>query len=54
MRDPQPLHVWSELLRTIVVALQRRGESDGVASFLYQLLALDTTADEWQDILGLD
>jgi hypothetical protein len=48
LKDPKPLQLWAELVRTVIVALQRRGESDGVANFLYQLLALDTAAAEWQ------
>ena len=53
LEDPKPLQLWAELVRTIIVALQRRGESDGVANFLYQLLALDTAAAEWQQVLKL-
>ena len=52
-QDLQPLQLWAELLRTVVLALQRRGESDGVANFLYQLLAMDTAASEWQDVLQI-
>lgn len=52
-QDLQPLQLWAELLRTAVLALQRRGESDGVAVFLYQLLAMDTAASEWQDVLQM-
>ena len=53
LEDPRPLQIWAELVRTVIVALQRRGESDGVANFLYQLLALDTAAAEWQQVLKL-
>jgi len=45
------LSVWSNLARTMVLAHQRRGESDLVAHWLYQLLALDTTAEEWAHAL---
>jgi hypothetical protein len=31
----------------MVLAHQRRGESDLVAHWLYQLLALDSKAEEW-------
>lgn len=41
------VHVWADMARTMVMAHQRRGESDLVAHWLYQLLALDTTAEEW-------
>lgn len=39
--------VWSEMARTMVTAHQRRGESDLVAHWLYQAMALDTRAPEW-------
>lgn len=39
--------VWSNMARTMVLAHQRRGESDYVAHWLYQLLALDSRAEEW-------
>lgn len=39
--------VWANMARTMVMAHQRRGESDLVAHWLYQLLALDTAAEEW-------
>jgi hypothetical protein len=45
------LAVWSSLARTMVTAHQRRGESDMVAHWLYQLLALDTQAVEWGHVL---
>jgi hypothetical protein len=35
----------------MVTAHQRRGESDYVAHWLYQLLALDTQAVEWGHVL---
>lgn len=41
------IHLWADMARTMVMAHQRRGESDLVAHWLYQLLALDTTAEEW-------
>ena len=44
--------LFAESLRLAVVAHQRRGESDLVAHFLYQLLALDPTAPEWDLMLG--
>eukprot|EP00775_Hariotina_reticulata_P004608 gene4608-4862_t len=43
--------VWSNLARTMVLAHQRRGESDLVAHWLYQLLALDSSAEEWAHAL---
>ena len=39
------------LVRSMVVAHQRRGESDLVSFYLYQLLALDPSAQEWSDML---
>jgi hypothetical protein len=44
--------VWAELARTLVMAHQRRGESDLVAHWMYQALALDTRAPEWAHLLG--
>lgn len=44
--------VWSEMARTMVMAHQRRGESDLVAHWMYQALALDTRAPEWAHALG--
>ena len=44
--------VWAELARTLVMAHQRRGESDLVAHWLYQALALDAAAPEWGHALG--
>jgi len=41
--------VWVDLARTMVLAHQRRGESDDVAHWIYQLLALDPQAQEWQE-----
>lgn len=41
------VRVWASMARTMVMAHQRRGESDLVAHWLYQLLALDTAAEEW-------
>jgi hypothetical protein len=44
--------VWSEMARTMVTAHQRRGESDLVAHWMYQALALDSRAPEWAHTLG--
>lgn len=44
--------VWAELARTMVEAHQRRGESDMVAHWLYQLMALDPSAREWRHMLS--
>jgi len=44
--------VWAEMARTMVMAHQRRGESDLVAHWIYQLMALDTRAPEWQHALA--
>lgn len=41
--------ICASLTRTVVVAHQRRGESEAVASWLYQLLALSPDAQEWGD-----
>jgi len=40
----------SELARATMVAHQRRGESDLVVHWLYQLLALDPRASEWEQM----
>lgn len=45
------LAVWTELLRTAVVAHQRKGDSDAVAHCLHQLLALDLADPGWEPIL---
>lgn len=45
------LTVWQDLVRTIIQAHQRRGESDQVAHWTYVLLALDPAAHEWQYML---
>ena len=42
------LTVWAELARIMMVAHQRRGESDDVAHWTWQVLALDHAAPEWQ------
>ncbi len=43
--------VFGVRLRTMVLAHQRRGESDFVAHWLYQLMALDAGAQEWEHVL---
>lgn len=43
---------WIGMVREGIVAHQRRGNSDAVAHCLYQLLALDTTAPEWEQALA--
>ncbi|GBF98489.1 hypothetical protein Rsub_11699 [Raphidocelis subcapitata] len=53
-RAPVGAHVvgvWAELARMLVMAHQRRGESDLVAHWMYQALALDTRAPEWGHLL---
>lgn len=40
--------VWAELARIMMVAHQRRGESDDVAHWMWQVMALDHAAPEWQ------
>lgn len=45
------LGLCSEWVRCVVVAHQRRGESDLVAHWLVQLLALDPGAPEWDYVL---
>lgn len=45
------LRVSTELLRTAVVAHQRRGDSDAVAHCFHQLLALDLTDPDWNVML---
>ncbi len=47
--DPQVkpafhMAVWAELARIMMTAHQRRGESDDVAHWMYQLMALDPGA----------
>jgi hypothetical protein len=51
LQPPGVVAVWSSLARSMVTAHQRRGESDFVAQWLYQLLALDTQAVEWAHVL---
>ena len=46
------LRVATELLRTAVVAHQRRGDSDAVAHCFNQLLALDLTDAAWDPVLA--
>jgi hypothetical protein len=45
------LAVWIDMVRTIVLAHQRRGESDDVAHWMYCLLGLDPHAPEWEHAL---
>ncbi|GAB4813457.1 hypothetical protein N2152v2_000503 [Parachlorella kessleri] len=47
----EALAVWQALVRTVIEAHQRRGESDLVAQWVYVLLALDPQAEEWQFML---
>lgn len=51
LQPPGVVTVWASLARSMVTAHQRRGESDLVAHWLYQLLALDTQAAEWAHVL---
>ena len=51
LQAPSVVAVWASLARSMVTAHQRRGESDLVAHWLYQLLALDTQAAEWAHVL---
>lgn len=51
LQAPSTAVVWASLARSMVTAHQRRGESDLVAHWLYQLLALDTRAPEWAHVL---
>ena len=46
------LRVSTELLRTAIVAHQRRGDSDAVAHCFNQLLALDLTDPSWDAVLA--
>lgn len=46
------LSTWQSLCRTVLVAHQRRGESDAVAQWLFVLLSLDPTAPEWDRALA--
>ncbi|GLC36810.1 hypothetical protein PLESTB_000780600 [Pleodorina starrii] len=47
-----PLELWCELGRVMVTAHGRRGESDLVAHWLVQILALDHRSPEWQVMSG--
>ena len=49
--DVSILSVLAEFARVAVTAHQRRGESDAVAFWIYQLMALDTMAPEWQHVM---
>lgn len=51
LQPPSAVTVWASLARSMVTAHQRRGESDFVAHWLFQLLALDTQAVEWGHVL---
>lgn len=51
LQAPSVVAVWASLARSMVTAHQRRGESDFVAQWLYQLLALDTQAPEWAHVI---
>lgn len=39
--------VYAELARIMMIAHQRRGESDDVAHWMWQVMALDHRAPEW-------
>jgi hypothetical protein len=41
------IDVIAELTRIMVMAHQRRGESDEVAFWMWQKMALDPSAEEW-------
>ncbi|KAL4438524.1 hypothetical protein ABPG77_000172 [Micractinium sp. CCAP 211/92] len=47
-----PLVGWQHMVRTVIQAHQRRGESDLVAHWVYVLLALDPHAAEWGHMLA--
>ena len=51
-RDVSVLQVLAEFPRVAVTAHQRRGESDAVAFWMYQLMALDCMAPEWQHVMS--
>ncbi len=44
---------WAEGTRVAMVAHQRRGDGDAVANWMYQLMALDTQAEEWDAALSV-
>ena len=46
------LTFWAESARMAMIAHQRRGEGDAVALWMYQLMALDTQAEEWDAALS--
>ncbi|KAL0030415.1 hypothetical protein WJX79_003060 [Trebouxia sp. C0005] len=50
--DVSVLQVLAEFARVAVTAHQRRGESDAVAFWMYQLMALDCMAPEWQHVMS--
>ncbi len=52
MWDVSTIQVLAEFARVAVTAHQRRGESDAVAFWMYQLMALDTMAPEWQHVMS--
>jgi hypothetical protein len=45
------LALWREVARTLVLAHQRRGEADAVASWMRAAMALDPAAAEWGRVL---
>lgn len=50
--DVSVIQVLAEFARVAVTAHQRRGESDAVAFWMYQLMALDCMAPEWQHVMS--
>jgi hypothetical protein len=51
-RARAPLGAWQGLVRVLLQAHQRRGESDLVARWTYVALALDPDAPEWPAVLA--
>eukprot|EP01023_Acetabularia_acetabulum_P009980 TRINITY_DN14530_c0_g3_i1.p1 TRINITY_DN14530_c0_g3~~TRINITY_DN14530_c0_g3_i1.p1 ORF type:complete len:316 (+),score=54.45 TRINITY_DN14530_c0_g3_i1:118-948(+) len=47
----QSLQILKEACRLMIMGHTRRGESDMVASWLYQLMSLDSNAQQWQHVL---
>ena len=41
----------ADFVRAAIIAHQRRGESDEVAAWMWQLMALDTQCEYWQMFL---
>lgn len=49
---PLESQLWAEVCRMMMAGHMRRGESDLVAHWMLQVMALDPAAPEWGHVLG--